>query len=193
MLPEPENRLGNVEDGSEGGTDRGEKKGDVEALRDAEREPESPVESGAQSLSKGDVPKAHTQRFKILVVGKEDSFSERVMDYAVVLAARLGYDIISMNVDTVAGHSGTFLSPFKKHLREEFGIHAAKAAEPFREKASKKGIGFEHVVKYGDVSKAVTQLHHEHKHIEFVVTEPEPNLEGGDTEVAIPVFSMHSS
>jgi 2-succinyl-5-enolpyruvyl-6-hydroxy-3-cyclohexene-1-carboxylate synthase len=146
-------------------------------------------ESGASVQERS----ACMERPKILVVGKEDIFTERVMDYAVSLADRLGYDIVAMNVNTVVGQSGTFLHPFKKHLREEFEVHATQAAGLLREKAVAKGIQFEHVVKFGEVTKAVKQLHHEFEHIELVVTEPESHAEHSDAELAIPVFSIEFS
>jgi hypothetical protein len=151
------------------------------------------AEADARDLSQEAASRDTEARPKILVVGKEDTFTERVMDYTVNLAQRLGYDIIAMNVNTVVGQSGAFLHPFKLHLRETFEIHAAEAAELLRKKAFERGIQFEHVVRYEEVSKAVKLLHHERDHIELVVTEPEYHPDWGDTEIAIPVYSILKS
>ncbi len=170
-----------------------DKQGSFQDSYDAKTEALSLAEAGAQDLARQVLVEGHMERPKILVVGKEDIFTERVMDYTVSLAERLGYDIIAMNVNTVVGHSGTFLSPFKKHLQEEFEKRASEAAEILRQKALAREIQFEHVVRFGQLSKAVEELHHEMKRIEFVVTEPESYPEKGETEVTIPVFSMQKS
>lgn len=167
-----------------------EKRDGVEESYNTKMEAIAMAEAGAQELARETIVHAKMERAKILVVGKEDIFTEPVLDYAVGLAERLGYDIVAMNVNTVMGHSGKFLSPFKKNLRDEFEKRADEAFSALQQKASSRNIHCEHVIKYGDFSKAVEELHHERKRIEFVVTEPEAHPEHGETEVTIPVFSM---
>ena len=193
MLKKLKRKLQNKKGHSADDTVKVEQQSGFEENYDAQMEAMSLAEAGAQDMAHEVIVQERMEPPKILVVGKEDIFTERVMDYAVSLAERLGYNIIAMNVNTVVGHSGKFLSPFKKHLREEFEKRAAEAAESLRQKALAKEIQFEHVVKFGEVSKAVEELHHEMRRIEFVVTEPEAYPEKGETEVTIPVFSMQKS
>jgi hypothetical protein len=193
MLQECQSKSRNGAGGSPDGTGMGEARAGGDGRNDANLEKAGPAGTDARDPSQEVALHQTEARPKILVVGKEDSFTERVMDYTVNLAQRLGYDIIAMNVNTVVGQSGAFLHPFKHHLRETFEIHAAEAAELLRRKAFDRGIEFEHVVRYEEVSKAVKQLHHERDHIELVVTEPEYHPDGGDTEIAIPVYSILKS
>lgn len=168
-----------------------EKRGSAAEGYDAAMEAISLAEAGAHEAAQQVTLRHQDARPKILVVGKDDGFAECVMDYAINLAERLNYGIIAMNVNTVAGHTGKFLSPFKKHLHEEFVKRANDAAEILRGKAQAREIPCEHVVKYGDVGKAVEDLHHEVKRIEFVITEPEVTQDESGAEVTIPVFSMN--
>lgn len=163
-----------------------EKRETFEQAMDGKMETMALAEAGTQEISLH----GRTERQRILLVGREDNFSEPVMDYAISLAERLGYDIIAMNINTVTGYSGKFLSPFRKHLNEEFEKRAEEAFAVLAEKMKGKDIHCEHVVKYGEFSRAVDELHHEIRRIEFVVTEPEAHAEKDEVEVAIPVFSM---
>lgn len=167
-----------------------EKQNGIEEGYDTKMEAMAMAEAGAHEMAQESIAFAKMERPKILVVGKEDAFTEPVLDYTIGLAERLGYDIVAMNVNTVVGHSANFLSPFKKHIREEFERRAGEAFAMFAEKLQGKDIRCEHVIKYGDFSRAVEELHHEIKRIEFVVTEPEAHPERSETEVTIPVFSM---
>jgi len=167
-----------------------EKKATMEDGYDAKMEAMALAEAGAHELAHDTIVLGQMEPPKILVVGNEDTFTEPVLNYTIGLAERLGYEIVAMNVNTVMGHSGKFLSPFRKHLREEFEKRSAEAFSVLQEKLKDKGIRCEHVIKYGDFSKAVEDLHHEMKRIEFVVTEPEAHPERSETEVTIPVFSM---
>lgn len=167
-----------------------EKRDSFEETYDNKIEAMAFAEAGAHEMARESILQGRMEQQRILLVGREDSFSERVVDYTVSLAERLGYDIVAMNVNTVMGHSGKFLSPFRKHLREEFEKRANEAYEMLAEKLTGKDIGCQHVVKYGEFSSAVEELHHEIKRIEFVVTEPEALAEREEAEVTIPVFSM---
>ena len=167
-----------------------EKQDNFRESYDTQMEAMALAEAGAHDLAQKAIVRDGMERPKILVVGREDIFTECVIDYAISLADRLGYDIIAMNVSTVMGHSGRFLSPFKMHLREEFEMRANEAVEVLREKAVAKGIHCEHVVRFSTLNKAVEELHHEIRRIEFVITEPEIQPDHPGIEVSIPVFSM---
>ncbi|MDI6852742.1 MAG: hypothetical protein QME75_03935 [Deltaproteobacteria bacterium] len=127
---------------------------------------------------------------KILVVGKEAGFSEAVMDYAVNLAERLGYDLITMVVGPEAAPGGMFNSPYRRYLQEKFKKQAKAAARLIEPRVRQKGLGFEHLVRFGDLGRAVETLNHEKRRIEFVINASEMSeaeMAGG---VTLPVFTI---
>ncbi len=127
---------------------------------------------------------------KILVVGTETGFSEAVMDYAVNLAERLGYDLITMVVGPEAAPGGMFNSPYRRYLQEKFKKQAKAAARLIESKVREKGLGYEHLVRFGDLSRAVETLNHEKRRIEFVINASEMSeaeMAGG---VTLPVFTI---
>lgn len=126
---------------------------------------------------------------KILVVGREAGFSEAVMDYAVNLAERLGYDLITMVVGPEAA-GGMFNSPYRRYLQEKFKKQAKAAARLIEPRVREKGLGFEHLVRFGDLCHAVETLNHEKRRIEFVINASEVSeaeMAGG---VTLPVFTI---
>jgi hypothetical protein len=127
---------------------------------------------------------------KILVVGREAGFSEAVMDYAVNLAERLGYDLITMVVGPDAVSGGMFNSPYRRYLQEKFKKQAKAAASLIEPRVRQKGLGFEHLVRFGDLGRAVETLNHEKRRIEFVINASEMSeaeMAGG---VTLPVFTI---
>ncbi len=127
---------------------------------------------------------------KILVVGREAGFSEAVVDYAVNLAERLGYDLIAMNVGPEAGAAGVFTSPYRRYLQEKFKKQAKVAARLIEAKVREKGLNFDHLVRFGDLSRAIEALNHEKRRIEFVINASEMSeaeMAGG---VTLPVFTI---
>jgi len=167
-----------------------EKKSSLREDYDSQMEAMAFAEAGAHDLARETTVQDRMERPKILVVGKEDIFTECVMDYAISLAERLDYDLVAMNVSAVMGHSGHFLSPFKANLREEFEKRANETVGVLMKKATAKGIHCEHVVRFAPLNKAVEEVHHEVKRIEFVITEPDIQADQPVTDVSIPVFSM---
>jgi len=128
------------------------------------------------------------ERRRILVVGREDYFTESTVDYAIHLAERLGCDILAANVGLAWG--GKSPSLYQSRLKETFKMRAAGAGRALKERALESGIHCEHVVQFGELGKTVEALIHDHKRIEFVVTESEANRGEVAEEVTIPVFSV---
>ncbi len=127
---------------------------------------------------------------KILVVGREAGFSETVVDYAVNLAERLGYDLIALNVGPEATAGGVFNSPYRRYLQDKFRKQAQAAAALIEPKLRAKGLTFEHLVRFGDLGQAVETLNHEKRRIEFVINASEMSeaeMAGG---VTLPVFTI---
>ena len=127
---------------------------------------------------------------KILVVSREDRFSDSVINYAVNLAERLGYDLIALNVRSGLAPKRLFHSPYQHFLGEKFKKQARQAAAQIKERLQAKGLGFEHLVRFGEVGTAVEALNNEKRRIEFVLNASElseAEMMGG---VSLPVFTI---
>ena len=98
---------------------------------------------------------------KILIVSREVRFSESVVNYAVNLAERLGYDLIALNVGPGWESKGFLHSPYSHFLGEKFKLRSRKAAAQLERRLRAKGLGFEHLVRFGEVGTAVETLNHE--------------------------------
>ncbi|MDD3580733.1 MAG: hypothetical protein PHW74_06915 [Desulfobacca sp.] len=127
---------------------------------------------------------------KILVVAQGEAFDADEIDYTVNLAERLGYDIVALNVGTPPPRSARFYQALGKPWREAFTKRAAAAASRFQAQAAAKGVKCRQLVKFGDFNKAVEELNHEVKRIEFVITEPQINKQEVTAQVTLPVFSL---
>jgi hypothetical protein len=142
--------------------------------------------------SPGSAPEASPtkENRKILIVGRETTFSEGVVDYAVNLAERLGYDLIALNVGPDSAPKGMFHSPYRRYLQEKFKKQAKAAAGLIEPKVREKGLAFRHLVRFGDLGRAVETLNHEKRRIEFVINASEMSegeMAGG---VTLPVFTI---
>jgi hypothetical protein len=150
------------------------------------------AEAGAPEVAQEIMRRGAGEHRKILVVGREDAFPEHVMDYAINLAQRLGYDLVALNLTARFTSDGAF-SPYRNHLREEFAQRAAQAAQIFRQMAASKGVRLDAAVKFGSLSQALDELHREIKRLEMVVTPQEEESEESAPEMALPVFSISST
>jgi hypothetical protein len=147
------------------------------------RDPEG-ARMSQETSAKPEVPR------KILVVGRGDTLDEEAIDYAVNLAERLGYDLIGLNVNPTLGQKSRFFSPYKYHLREKFAQRAKTVGEDIKRKLAQKGIGFEQVVKFGDLGKAVAEVNRQTKRIEFVITQAGVEEAEVNGVITLPVFSI---
>jgi Universal stress protein family len=125
---------------------------------------------------------------KILVVSREDAFTEAVMEYATALAERLGYELIALNVG--AGPGAKVASAYQEHMQEEFRGRAAKAAAALEQKAAARKIRLTHVVKFGEVGPAVDAINREYRRIELMITDSRTQTEELPARVNLPVFSL---
>lgn len=153
---------------------KAETTGELPAHRSG-KEPENPV-----SPSQGNR--------KILIVSREAGFSEAVVSYAVNLAERLGYDLIALNVG--AESAGSYYSPYRRYLEEKFKNQAKAASDRIRTRLGAQGLGFEHLVRFGELGTAVEALNQEKRRIEFVLNASEASeaeMLGG---VSLPVFTV---
>ncbi len=127
---------------------------------------------------------------KILVMSREPRFSEGVVDYAVNLADRLEYDLIALNVGPDAAPAGIFHYPLERYRRWQFRQQARATAAALAARARRHGVGFEHVVQFGEVRQVLDRLNNTKRRIEFVINASaltEADLTGG---VTLPVFTV---
>ncbi len=153
----------------------------------AETEAEMSPFSMSQAAADG---RSSQVKRKILVVGKDSTFTPGVMDYAVSLAQRLGYDLIGMNLNPDLEQMGKFFSPYNQHLRARFTQRARAAWELVQPSLRQQGINCEHVVRFTEVAEAVKDLNHQVKRIDFVITDVGIKSEEITGEIPLPVFSI---
>jgi hypothetical protein len=132
----------------------------------------------------------HEVKRKILVVAKNYAFTNGVVDYAVNLSQRLGYDIIAMNVNPALAQSGKFFSPYNQHLRGKFSERARTSWSSVEAELASQGIYGEHVVRFEELTEAIKDLNHEVKRIDFVITDAGIKDEEITGEIPLPVFSI---
>jgi hypothetical protein len=125
---------------------------------------------------------------KILVVTREDAFTEPVMEYAISLAERMGYELIAVNVGSAASDKAA--SGYQQHMQEEYERRAAAAFAVLREKAAARNIAITHVVKFGDVGAAVADINREYRRVELMITDSRAREEEVAARVNLPVFSL---
>ena len=148
------------------------------------------AEAGLQDYAQELITEEKNEKAKVLVVGNEERFSRRVLDYTVGLAERMGYEIIALNVSPFAEQSSKLLGSYSEKLQEQFRAKCEEWATTLRRTCEEKDIPLTHLVKFGDVDHCIKEVHEEMRRVEFVITEPESCSEDG--KVAIPVFCVAS-
>ena len=127
---------------------------------------------------------------RILVAGVGDSFSQKLVEYAVWFAKRLGYEIVALNCVTFGQEAPEVLTPYQNDLEKEFEAAATRGAEHLAYRAATEGVGFRHVVKFGPPDRCIREVYDEVEGIEFVFAEPDACPEV-DMEAAIPIFTHY--
>jgi len=113
-----------------------------------------------------------TKNLKILVVGKEHLFSEKLQSYAIEFANRMDFGIVALNVGPLEKQSDT-LKPFCDILCKEFVSKCEESVKEFKNKVLEKNIEFEHIIKFGDVDDCIKEVYHYTEDIDFVIEESE--------------------
>jgi hypothetical protein len=127
----------------------------------------------------------------ILVLGRGYDFSESLKDYSIGLAKRLGYEILAVSTKYIPEDFLPLVSGYRETLRKDFTSKAKDAAEEFRKECEAASIPFFHSIEFDDSMKVVKKLHRIFKQLEYVVTEPDDEVEiSAGVSRAIPVFSL---
>lgn len=150
-------------------------------------EAEMPSFSFSQAAADG---RSSQVKRKILVVGKGYTFTPAVMDYALGLAQRLGYDLVGLNLNPELELTARGFSPYNQRQRVKFTQQAKATWDLIRPGLLEHGINSEHLVKFTEVANAVKNLNHEVKRIDFVITDVGIASEEITGEIPLPVFSI---
>jgi hypothetical protein len=135
--------------------------------QEAEAVVAEPPESGhAQTAIKG----------KLVVMGRESTFSNEVMEYAIDMARRMSFEILALNSAPLSCASFSLFSTSRNKLCDEFQSISKDNALVFRQNAESNGIPFTHVVKFDEPEQALTSVQQEYEKIEFVISDsPHPS------------------
>ncbi|MBW1680245.1 MAG: hypothetical protein JRF59_01940 [Deltaproteobacteria bacterium] len=129
---------------------------------------------------------------RLLVIGRESTFSEEVINYALEMAKRMSYEIVALNTAPLSCDTFQIFSSSQKKLCQDFKALSKENVRAFQEEAQKMGIPFTHVIKYTDREEALEEIKQEFKDIEFVISDTESDRpvsrpEGGE-RVTQPIY-----
>ena len=110
---------------------------------------------------------------KLLVVGRESTFSREIIDYALEMAQRMSYEILALNSVALSCETFNLFSLSSNKLCQEFREISEENVRVFQQEAEKNGIHFSHVVKFVEPDEALEEIKREYKDIEFVISEAE--------------------
>ena len=167
------------------------KKGKAKAWDGYGEEGFGPVDSGTPGVFEQTGQGPDMKAKKVLVVGKEEVFEKLVVEYALGLAERMGYEIVALNILPLPTDSPK-LAPYCSLISDDFKNKCEESVSHFYELCKEKGIGFEHLVKTGDPEQCIKDVHREIDSIEFVICDPEvcPSMAGEVEGGVIPVFCL---
>ena len=108
---------------------------------------------------------------RLLVMGRESTFSKEIIDYALEMAQRMSYNILALNTAPLSCETFKLFSSSRNQVCEEFKSMSEKNAALFQEAAAEKGILFDHIVMFSEAEEALESITKEHSDIAFVVSE----------------------
>jgi len=108
---------------------------------------------------------------KLLVLGRESTFSKEIIDYALDMAQRMSYEILALNTAPLSCETFKLFSSSRNQVCEEFKSMSEKNAGLFQEAAAEKGIPFDHVIMFSEQDQALDAITKEYRDIAFVVSE----------------------
>lgn len=141
-----------------------------------------------QQLARIELAKKIRNEGMLLVLGKENDFSQELIDYAVEMATRMSFSILALNA---AGFTqGKDLLP--QQVFSDFQERSKQNAEKFRQAADKQGVPFAHMVKFNEEDSAIQEIQNDAEidEIDFVVSEPEEQPHHNYVKRAISVYSL---
>jgi len=147
------------------------------------------AEAGEHDTARSMIDKSKG-RNTILVIGREDCFSERLAAYAVEMAKRLDFKLMAVNI-TDAPLS--LAAERKQEAIAEFEKSCLVNCSSLNEKAADAGIQLSHLMEIGIQDEIVEKLHTQFPGMRYVLTEPDPEVaRKAKDDVSIPVFDLGS-
>lgn len=122
------------------------------------------------------------QPAKLLVVGRESSFSGEIIDYALELSERMSYEIIALNTAPLSCETFKLFSSSRNEVCKEFKSLSEENVAIFQQAAAEKGIPFQHVIMYCETDEALEAVSKDFGEISFVVSESEEERVESRTE-----------
>ncbi|MEE8432027.1 MAG: hypothetical protein V3S16_12325 [Candidatus Desulfatibia sp.] len=122
------------------------------------------------------------QPAKLLVVGRESSFSGEIIDYALEMSQRMSYGIIALNTAPLSCDTFKLFSSSRDELCKKFKSLSEENVGIFQQAAAEKGISFQHVIMYCETDEALEAVSKEFGEISFVVSESEEERVEDGTE-----------
>ena len=120
----------------------------------------------------------------ILALTRNGHMAEHVMDYAINVALRMGYQVLAVHVDTL---------PFFKDRGRRSKLFSAAMRESeqlFMRKAEAKGVAVRHLAEIGKIASVIDRLCHSNKRIEFVIIDKGIRLADVAKSSPVPVFPV---
>ncbi|HIJ78331.1 MAG: hypothetical protein OEY01_03915 [Desulfobulbaceae bacterium] len=124
----------------------------------------------------------------LLVIGREDSFSSILTDYAVNMAKRMNAEMISLNFseEPLAQADSEQTAAV-----ENFRINSEANVATLKTKAEQAGIAFSHLVEIGDEKSVLKKMHAKFPQVRYVLTEPDVEaVQEAKGLVTVPVCDM---
>lgn len=147
------------------------------------------AEAGEHETARSMIDTARGKK-TILVISRDDHFSEKLAAYATEMAKRLDFELLAVNTTDAP----LTLPPDQ---REEAAAAFARECEAnssvLREKADNEGIPLILLTEVGHQDEIIERLHTEYPGMRFVLTEPDIEaVRESNDDVAIPVFDLGS-
>lgn len=133
------------------------------------------AEAGQQQRALGIIQEKEVEEKppKLLVVGRESTFSKQIIDYALEMAQRMSYEILALNTAPLSCETFKLFSSSRNKVCQDFQALSEENLKPFREAAESMGICFSHVVRFSEREEALEEIIREFKNIEFVISDAE--------------------
>lgn len=134
------------------------------------------AEAGQQEYAESLLQKKKVEKIKkprkLIVVARKSAFSRELIDYSLEMALRMSSNLVALNTAPFSIEALMFLSSSRDKMCQEFQELSEKNARLFQEEANRKGVHFEHLVKFTGIDEALEEIGEEVQ-IDLVISENE--------------------
>ncbi len=147
------------------------------------------AQGGHPDCARDLIQKEGQERPKILLVAREDGFSESFVEYSLGFSKRMGYEIVALTClpqgRSASGRPAT--QPFA--CERQLPHRGQEGKSLLANLADDAGVPIRCVVGFGSADECVAQMLHELRRVEFVLTESEPT-QWENLQPPLPVFCL---